>query len=111
MSLAVLGWDGYQAHVDRARELADQLTGLLRANGWRVVNDSPLCVVCFEDERCGLDPAVIAERVVADGRAWISAARFEGRPVLRACITSHFTRREHLEDLVAALDAARTVGA
>jgi glutamate/tyrosine decarboxylase-like PLP-dependent enzyme len=107
MALAVLGWDGYQSHIDSGLELADQLAALLRENGWKVVNDSPLGVVCFVDALGAHDPVVIAERVVADGRAWISSARFEGRPVLRACITSHFTRFEHLEMLVAALDDAR----
>jgi glutamate/tyrosine decarboxylase-like PLP-dependent enzyme len=107
MALAVLGWDGYQAHIDQARGLANRLVALLGANGWRVVNDSPLAVVCFVDAKVAADPLLVAERVVADGRAWISAARFEGRPVLRACITSHFTRPEHLEALVAALETAR----
>jgi len=111
MALAVLGWDGYQAHIDHARDLAGQLAALLRANGWRVVNDSALAVVCFVDADSDLDPVVLAERVVADGRSWISSAKFEGRPVLRACITSHFSRLEHLETLVAALDAARAMGA
>ena len=37
----------------------------------------------------------------------ISAARFEGRPVVRACITSHRTTVADLERLVAALNAAR----
>lgn len=110
MALAVLGWEGYQNHIDQALQLADQLAGLLRDHGWRVVNDSRLGVVCFVDGNCDLDPLVIADRVVADGRAWISPTKFEGKLVLRACITSHFTRPEHIEALIEALDAARTFG-
>lgn len=111
MALAVLGWGGYQAHIDHALELAHQLAARLRAEGWGVVNDSALGVLCFIDGETGLDPHLIAERVVAGGQAWISPARFEGRPVLRACITSHFTRPEHLEALVTALNTARRQGA
>ena len=109
MTLAVLGWAGCQAHIDNARDLADQLAARLTAKGWRIVNDSQLAVLCFVDAERGLDPVLLAERVVADGRAWISSAKFEGQPVLRACITSHFTQAQHLDDLVAALDEARSV--
>jgi len=111
MALAALGWDGYRAHIDQALDLANRLALRLRAEGWPVLNDSELGVLCFIDGETGLDPGLIAERVVADGRAWISPARFEGRPVLRACITSHFTGPEHLDALVAALDTARRLGA
>jgi len=75
-------------HVERSLDMADRLRDLLHANGWQVVNESPLAVLCFVDAETTADPAAIATHVVADGRAWISAAKFEGRPVLRACITS-----------------------
>jgi len=107
MSLACLGWRGYQTHIEHTLAMAAQLRGLLCASGWRIVNDSPLGVVCFEDSAAGTDPAVIAARVVASGDAWISPAMFEGRTVLRACITSHFTTSEHLGGLVDALARAR----
>ena len=80
---------------------------MLAGNGWRVVNDSPLAVVCFMDEQHDADPIAIAEHVVASGSAWISTAQFEDKRVLRACITSHLTRREHLVALMAALTNAR----
>lgn len=88
LTLAVLGWEGYRMHVERSLDMADRLRDLLHANGWQVVNESPLAVLCFVDAETTADPAAIAAHVVADGRAWISAAKFEGRPVLRACITS-----------------------
>lgn len=87
--------------------MAERLSGLLRANGWRVVNDWILAVVCFVDAEAGTDPFAVANRVVAEGVAWIAPARFEGCAVLRACITSHFTTVSHLEALVEALGRAR----
>ena len=107
MSFACLGWNGYQAHIEHALDMAEQLGDLLHANGWRIVNDSPLAVICFIDAETAIDPVAIADRVVADGSAWISSAKFEGQAVLRACITSHFTTASHLQALVRALDRAR----
>ncbi len=109
LSLAVVGWGGYRAHVERALELADGLRDRLRANSWRVVNDSPLAVLCFVDDSNQDDEDVdaIVNHVVADGRTWISATKFENRRVMRACITSHFTTEETLDVLIDALAAAR----
>ena len=86
--------------------MSNELRTLLAGNGWRVVNDSPLAVICFTDEQHDADPIAIAEHVVASGNAWISTAQFEGKRVLRACITSHLTRREHLAALMTALTNA-----
>jgi aromatic-L-amino-acid decarboxylase len=107
LSLAVIGWSGYRAHVERTLELADALRDKLRVNSWRVVNDSPLAVLCFVDDNDLIDPDAIANHVVAGGRTWISATRFENDRVMRACITSHFTTEETLDILVDDLNAAR----
>ena len=79
----------------------------LADSAWRVVNDSPLAVVCFIDGRGQADAETTADQVVSSGRAWLSTARFEGRTVLRACITSHFTREEHIALLVDELNRSR----
>ena len=107
LSLACMGWEGYRAHVEHALEMASKLRTLLEENSWRVVNDSPLAVICFLDAQGTADPAQVADNVVADGRSWISSVKFEGQVVLRACITSHFTREDHLHNLIDALDQAR----
>jgi len=107
LSLACLGWEGYRAHIEHALDMSNELRTLLAGNGWRVVNDSPLAVTCFTDEQHDADPIAIAEHVVASGNAWISTAQFEGKRVLRTCVTSHLTRREHLAALMTALTNAR----
>ena len=107
LGLACIGWAGYRAMIQNALALADALRLRLESAGWRVVNSSAVAVLCFEDANEALDLAGIAARVVADGRAWISVARFEGRTVLRACITSHLTQAGQLDDLVSALHVAR----
>ncbi len=107
LSLACMGWVGYRTLVQHSLDMAAELRSRLTASGWNVVNDSPLAVLCFTDSTRVLDLAAVAAHVVSDGRAWISTARFEGRTVLRACITSHRTATLHLERLVRALDDAR----
>lgn len=108
LSLASLGWQGYRRHVEHAMDMAARLKVLLEAEGWLVVNDSPLAVLCFIDDEIGLEPGKIAREVVAQGPCWISAAQFEGRAVLRACITSHFTDEADLRALLTALNTARS---
>jgi glutamate/tyrosine decarboxylase-like PLP-dependent enzyme len=108
LTLVCIGWDGYRRLIRRTLRTAADLKDRLDAAGWRVVNNSSLAVLCFVDSDEVLDLADIAARVVADGRAWISTARFEQRAVLRACICSHLTNAEQLDGLVAALNAARS---
>jgi len=95
------------AHIEHALDMSNELRTLLAGDGWRIVNDSPLAVICFTDEQHDADPIAITEHVVASGNAWISTAQFEGKRVLRACITSHLTQREHLAVLMTALTNAR----
>ena len=107
LSLACMGWSGYRDHVEQSLRLAGSLKSRLADSAWRVVNDSPLAVVCFIDGRGQADAETTADQVVSSGRAWLSTARFEGRTVLRACITSHFTRDEHIALLVDELNRSR----
>jgi glutamate/tyrosine decarboxylase-like PLP-dependent enzyme len=102
LSLAVAGWDGYRDAIRHMTEMGNLLRSELRANGWEVVNDTPLPLVCFR--RDGVDLDAVAREVVASGKAWISTTRL-GRTeaVLRACITNFETGPEHIRTLVAAL--------
>jgi glutamate/tyrosine decarboxylase-like PLP-dependent enzyme len=88
LSLAVFGWQGYAAHIERAIQMAELLKTELIARGWAVVNDSPLAVVCAEPPHGCLPPDVIARAVVTSGQAWVSSARFRSRDVVRMCITN-----------------------
>ena len=107
LSLACMGWAGYRRLIQHAFDMGADLRNRLTASGWLIVNESPLAVLCFTDSTRDLNLAAIAASVVTDGRAWISAAQFEGRTVLRACITSHRTETHHLDRLICALDDAR----
>jgi glutamate/tyrosine decarboxylase-like PLP-dependent enzyme len=106
-ALATLGLPGYAALVEGLAATGDALRERLAAEGWRIVNRTPLPVVCFTHREIAaghVTAAKVAGRVVRGGRAWISTVKLDGGPpVLRACITSYRTRAEDLDALVAAL--------
>lgn len=107
LSLAVAGWQGYAAHVEHSLDLAEQLRSRLSQGGWRVVNQSPLAVVCIAPPDEG-NVKDIVSRVLATGKAWVSAASFEGREVIRACVTSGETTENDIAVLVECLEEAKT---
>jgi aromatic-L-amino-acid decarboxylase len=109
MSLAAAGRDGYAAQLEHDCRLGDRLRERLRNDGWRIVNETPLPVVCFVPEDGDeVDRLVsIARDVEASGAAWISVAELGDRHALRACITSHRSTEADLEVLCEALAAAR----
>jgi len=71
----------------------------LRRAGWRVVNTTPLPLVCFT--RDGLDPAQFLAALYQRQIAWMSEVRLGGgAPVVRACITSFRTTESDIEWVV-----------
>jgi glutamate/tyrosine decarboxylase-like PLP-dependent enzyme len=106
MSLAAAGWTGYARHVERAIDLVALLREMLLARGWSIVNQSSLAVLCILPPAGSGDVSSIVRRVLASGRAWISVATFEGRQVIRACVTHGETAPEDVTELVNALEAA-----
>jgi glutamate/tyrosine decarboxylase-like PLP-dependent enzyme len=107
LSLAAAGWPGYARHVEHAIDLAALLAQKLASRGWRVVNYSPVAVLCVEPPPGSAEVQAIVARVLASGKAWISMAAFEGRKVIRACVTHGETTPDDVAALVAALEAAR----
>ncbi len=104
LPLAAAGWPGFGEHVERAVENASSLGELMTAKGWKVVNASRLAVVCLEPPEGSADVSTIAERVVRSGLAWVSEAKYEGRSVIRACITHGETSHDDILMGVGALE-------
>jgi glutamate/tyrosine decarboxylase-like PLP-dependent enzyme len=107
LSLGAGGWAAHAAHVERAIDLAELLAARAVSCGWTVANDSSLAVVCLEPPTGS--PAVrdIVREVLRSGDAWVSAAQFEGRDVVRACVTHGQTSPDDIETVVARLEDAR----
>jgi aromatic-L-amino-acid decarboxylase len=110
MTLAELGWDGMARLVEQQAAMGELLRERLKSSAWRLVNDSPLAVVCFthpEIENGTKTAAEVVDGVVGRGRAWISQVRLSGPVVaLRACITSHRTTPDDVDVLVDELQRA-----
>jgi len=106
LSLAAAGWRGYGEHLERAVELMALLKDMLAAKGWTIVNDSPLAVLCIEPPPGREDVRALVNRVTASGRAWIAAAKLEGRDIIRVCLTHGEASQEDILELVKALSGA-----
>ena len=79
--------------------MGDVLRNSLKSAGWRVVNTTPLPLVCFT--RDGLVAsrflAALHERQIA----WMSEVRLgDSDPVMRACITSFRTTESDIDWVV-----------
>jgi len=106
LPMMAAGWDGYAEAIDRMTEMGELLRRELTKRGWRIVNQTPLPVICFEDSRIP-DVELVVQSVVRSGEAWISTTRLAGRTVARACITNYRTSGEDVRALADSLDKAR----
>ena len=99
LALAQQGESGYVAMIEHQARMGDLLRESLRGAEWRVVNNTPLPLVCFT--RDGL----VAGKFLADlyerQIAWMSEVRLgDDAPVLRACVTSFRTHPSDIEWVV-----------
>lgn len=103
LALAERGESGYAAILEQQAALGDFLRQQLQQAGWRIVNCTPLPVVCFT--RDGLDTSRFLAALYARQIAWMSEVRLgEGTPVLRACITSSRATESHIRWVVKEMD-------
>jgi aromatic-L-amino-acid decarboxylase len=107
LSLAAGGWSGYAAQVERSVALATLFAERITQLGWHVHNSPALAVVCATPPGNAAPVREIVARVLASGRAWIAAARFEDVDVVRICVTHGRTTIEDIEEVVSALEGAR----
>ena len=96
LALAHHGESGYIEMIEHQARMGVVLRELLKRAGWRVVNNTPLPLVCFT--RDGLDLAKFLAAVCDRQIAWMSEVRLgDGAPVVRACITSFRTTESDIE--------------
>ncbi|MCB5946050.1 pyridoxal-dependent decarboxylase, partial [Acidocella sp. KAb 2-4] len=88
LNLAAAGWAGYAHHVDRTVRLSRHLQVKLASCGWETVNPGGMGVLCVKPPAPHRPVREIADAIVSSGEAWIAAATFEGRDVIRICITN-----------------------
>lgn len=99
LALAHHGESGYVHMIDHQARMGNVLRKSLQEAGWRIVNSTPLPLVCFT--RDGLDTTRFLAALHARQIAWMSEVRLAGgAPVLRACITSFRTTEADIEAVV-----------
>ncbi len=98
MALAEQGESGYVAMIEHQTQMGEVLREALQASGWRIMNTTPLPVVCFTRE--GVVPAQFLAALHQQQIAWMSEARVGETPVVRACITSFRTTEAEIKWVV-----------
>jgi glutamate/tyrosine decarboxylase-like PLP-dependent enzyme len=99
LSLAERGESGYAGMIDHQTRMGQVLRESLQRTGWRIVNNTPLPLVCFT--RDGLDLDAFLAALYKHQIAWMSQVRLGGgAPVLRACITSFRTTEQDIRQVV-----------
>jgi hypothetical protein len=89
--------------IEHQARMGDVLRKLLKRAGWRVVNTTPLPLVCFTRE--GLVTSKFLAALYEQQIAWMSEVRIgDSAPVLRACITSFRTTESDIEWVVRKMD-------
>jgi glutamate/tyrosine decarboxylase-like PLP-dependent enzyme len=106
LSLAAAGWRGYAEQIERSIALIGLLRDQMAALGWLIANEALLAVLCLEPPPGSADVRSIVRHVVSSGHAWVSVAVFEGRDVVRACVTNAETREDDIMALADVLHAA-----
>jgi len=104
LALAERGEAGYVEIIERQARLGDLLRECLRAEGWTIVNSTPLPLVCFR--RDGVNPSRFLKALYAHQIAWMSEVQLGGGdPVLRACVTSFQTSDADVRAVVREMSA------
>ncbi len=89
LSLAHEGEGGCVARIEHQARMGCMLRESLKNSGWRIVNNTPLPLVCFTRE--GLDVPKYLAALLREQIAWMSETRVRGAAVIRACVTSYRT--------------------
>jgi len=89
LSLAHEGESGCIERIEHQTRMGCLLRESLKNSGWRILNNSPLPLVCFTRE--GLDVAKFLAALLKAQIAWMSEVQLQGAPAIRACVTSYRT--------------------
>ncbi len=116
MVLRAFGADGLAERIRFHCELARDFAGMVHfEGGWELTAPVPLSLVCFryapahasEDAIASMNAAIM-ERVNAEGRAYLSHTKLNGKYTLRLAIGNIRTDRSHIEQVWSELRAAAT---
>ena len=102
LALAHHGEAGYIDMIERQARLGDLLRESLKSSGWKIVNTTPLPLVCFTHE--GVDTSKVLSALRENQIAWMTEAQVCGTSALRACITNVKTTEADIHWVVGELN-------
>jgi hypothetical protein len=102
MTLAEKGESGHAGMIEHQTRMGNLLRESLIASGWSIVNTTPLPLVCFTREGLDIDRFLTSLR--EDQIAWMSEAQIQGKPTVRACITSFRTSENDIQWVVSEMN-------
>ena len=105
LALASAGWQGYGQHIEHGIDLIDYLNTEMVKHGWQIANASRMAVSCLIPPAHLGSVEDMAEKIVSGGTHWVSLVKYEGRSVLRACLTNGRTSKADIDGFIAQLVA------
>ncbi len=108
MTLAELGIHNLAARIEHQTAMGELLRQKLRENGWRILNETPLPLVCFTHPKLNSKKrSALLAQLYNEQKVWVSEVYLKKEThALRACITSFRTQEEDIIFLVRALNDA-----
>jgi glutamate/tyrosine decarboxylase-like PLP-dependent enzyme len=108
MSLAESGEENFRQLLDYQTGLGNYMRNQLLSRGWKVINPTPLPVICFTHPAIEGGEASVSnmlQQIYAEGRLWISAISIGNQQkVFRACITNYHTSEKDIDFIVEELE-------
>jgi glutamate/tyrosine decarboxylase-like PLP-dependent enzyme len=108
MSLAESGEENFRQLLDYQTGLGNYMRNQLLSRGWKVINPTPLPVICFTHPAIEGGEASVSnmlQQIYAEGRLWISAISIGNQQkVFRACITNYHTCEKDIDFIVEELE-------
>jgi glutamate/tyrosine decarboxylase-like PLP-dependent enzyme len=108
MTLAESGEENFCRLLGYQTGLGDYMRSQLRSRGWKIINPTPLPVVCFTHpaiESGEVSVAGMLQQMYQEGNLWISAiSTRHNQKVFRACITNYHTSEKDIDFVVTELE-------
>jgi glutamate/tyrosine decarboxylase-like PLP-dependent enzyme len=109
LSLLLLGEESYRTTIDNQLAMGRLLRQKLVNHNWEIYNGTELPVICFSRADLIDQPikvSAIAEKIIKNGKVWLSVYPVAGKMTFRVCITNYNTGESELDLLISELDVA-----
>ena len=103
LSLLFYGWQGYEQTINHQTEMGRYLKSQLLKNEWIIKNNTDLPVICFTKKEFETDANFtkeILDKILSNGKSWLSVYPIKGISTFRVCITNYNTTEKEIDELI-----------